>query len=145
MSALPDPVSGHGQRDRRGRLRIVRARERRHALPFLLLLLLLAAAAVFGAVGLNALAAGDAVRARELERAVADQERAYGQLVAEVARLEEPARIRRIAVEELGMVVPDAVRVLHLNRSLAADTRGGEVVDAADPADPLKPILTKER
>lgn len=145
MSALTDHRTRPRPRAPGTPLRVVRPPGRRHTLPFALLLLVLGAAAVFAAVSLSALAAGDAVRARELEQAVADQERLYGQLVADVAGLEEPGRIRRFAVDELGMVEPGSVRVLHLDRPLEGDARGGEAVGTAGPADPLKPILTKER
>jgi hypothetical protein len=99
---------------------------------------------VFGAVTLNALAAAEAVQARALERQVADGERTYSSLVAEVAALEDPGRIRDAALD-LGLVPSSPARHLHLDRNLPAD---GAVVETRLPEtapDPLKPVLSAER
>ena len=114
-------------------------------IAFTLLYLLVAGATVFGAVSLNALAAGDAVAARTLERDVADAERRYGLLVAEVARLEDPDRVRRVA-EKLGMIPADSPRYLLVQRSLPADGLSREeIVDPGETTDPMKPVLSAER
>ncbi|MFP5309321.1 MAG: hypothetical protein ACLGIR_07045 [Actinomycetes bacterium] len=151
MSALTSPsrpalrpVADPSGRRRR-HLRVVRAPRRRHALLFALLTMLLAAGLVFGTVTINALAAGHAVEARELDTAVRDAEQRYGELVAEVARLEDPARIERAAAE-LGMIRAESPRYLLVDRALPADGAvDGAVVDSGETADPLKPVLSAER
>ena len=129
---------------RRRHLRVVAEPRRRHTLAFALSSILLAAATVFGTVTLNALAAGDAVAADSLERDVAAQERAYGALVAEVAQLEDPARIEAAAAE-LGLVRARAPRTVQLARVLPADGAGDGAVTAGTTTDPLKPVLSVER
>ncbi len=125
-------------------LRVVDEPVVRHTLAYAVVMVVLLAAAVFGAVALNALAAGAAVEARALESHVAVAERDYARLVAEVAALEDPARVRS-AARELGMVAPGPVRHLVLERSLPSD---GDVPSARTPeatTDPLKPLLSLER
>jgi hypothetical protein len=125
-------------------LRVVPEPRRRHTLAFALATVVLLGAAVFGAVTLNALAAAESVHARALERQVADGERAYATLVAEVAALEDPGRIREAALD-LGLVPSSPARHLHLDRNLPAD---GAVVETRLPettSDPLKPVLSAER
>lgn len=124
-------------------LRVVDEPVVRHTLAYAVVMVLILAAAVFGAVTLNALAAGTSVEARELEAQVDVAEREYARLVAEVATLEDPARVRA-AAEELGMVAPGPVRHLTLERNLSGD---GDVPTARTPAattDPLKPLLSVE-
>jgi hypothetical protein len=101
-------------------------------------------AAVFGVVGLTALAADGAVAARSLEIEVAASERRYAELVAAVATKEDPSRIRALALE-MGLVPSPAARHLILARSIDAD--GARRPSEAGPSltDPLKPILTQER
>ena len=100
--------------------------------------------AVFGIVGLTAMAANAAVEARALEREVAQAERHYGELVAAVAAKEDPGRIRQRALE-LGLVPSTSARHLVLARGIEADgVRRGPSTDAAV-TDPLKPVLTQER
>ena len=125
-------------------LRLVEEPVVRHTLAYTVVMVLLLAAAVFGAVSLNALAAGASVEARELEAHVATAERRYAALVAEVAALEDPARVRA-AAQELGMVAPGPVRHLSLERNLPSD---GAVPSSRTPdatTDPLKPLLSLER
>jgi hypothetical protein len=125
-------------------LRVVGEPVVRHTLAYAIVMIALFAAAVFGAVTLNALAAGTSVEARALDRHVAEAERVYAQLIADVAALEDPARVREAALE-LGMVAPGPVRHLTLERSLPAD---GVVPAARTPdatTDPLKPLLSVER
>ena len=93
LAAPPRP-----RRDRaRRHLRVVEDQPRRHPVVFLALYLVVATAVVLGAVSLNALAAGGAVEAKELASRVQQAERQHGLLVAEVAHLENPARIREAA------------------------------------------------
>ena len=101
-------------------------------------------AAVFGIVALTAMAADSAVEARSLERAVAQSERRYAELVAELAAKEDPSRIRLLALE-LGLVPSPAARHLILSRGIDAD--GARQRDDAGPvlADPLKSVLTQGR
>lgn len=113
------------------------------------LLLVLAAAtvlvsAVFGIVGLGAMAADAAVRARSLELEVSHAERLHGELVAAVASKEDPARIRERALE-LGLVPSTAARHLVLDRVIDADGARSVAADDARISDPLKPVLTQER
>lgn len=112
----------------------------RHPLLLTTLSLLLVGAAVFGAVTFNALAAHDAVRARELDAALRDAEVRYGQLLAEVAALESPARIAA-AAEELGLERVDNPRLLRVQRLLPADGAAGAEPGAGEQRDALKPLL----
>jgi hypothetical protein len=130
--------------DEQRHLRVVDAPATRHTLVYALAMIVVFGAAVFGAVSLNAMAAGASVEARALESHVAEAERMYAQRVADVAELEDPARIRAAALE-LGMVPAGPVRHLTLERNLPAD---GAVPDTpGDPGspDPLKPLLSAER
>lgn len=146
MSAVTAPLrpSRRAAEDRDPHLRVVDDQVHRHTLAFALLWIVVLGAAVFGAVTLNALAAAASVEARELEAHVGEAERMHAQLVADVARLEDPARVRA-AAEELGMVPPGPVRHLVLERSLPADTLVPAARTPAAPADPLKPLLSSER
>jgi cell division protein FtsL len=101
-------------------------------------------AAVFGIVGLTALAANAAVEARALELQVAQAERRYAELVAEVAAKEDPGRIRELALE-LGLVPSPAARHLMLSRGLDADGSRRPIDAGPLLADPLKPVLTQGR
>lgn len=134
----PLPVDDPGPQ-----LRVVAVPRRRHPLLYLLLVVATIAAGVFGSVTLNALATGAAVESRELESHVVEAERHYAQLVADVAALEDPARIRAAALE-LGLEPAGPGRHLELARNLPADgaVLGGEV--AEDTTDPLKPLLSLE-
>ncbi len=146
MSAVTAPLrpSRRAPAEPRGHLRVVDAPATRHTLAFALVWIVVLGAAVFGAVTLNALAAGASVEARALEAHVAEAERVHAQLIADVARLEDPARVRAAAVE-LGMVPPGPVRHLSLERSLPADGLVPAARTPSAPADPLKPLLSAER
>lgn len=146
MSAIATPSrtaarSVAPSRERRPHLRVVPEARPRHTLAFALLYLVVGAAVVFGTVTVNALAAGDAVQARELESQVRAAEQRYEGLTAEVARLEDPARIERAAAE-LGMVRATSPRYLVVGRALAADGAASDPVTADDP---LKPVLSVDR
>jgi len=86
-------------------------------------------ASVFGVVALNAMTAAEAVEARDIEARIVANERELSRLVAEVAALEEPARIRMLA-EESGMIVAPTTRFLPVQRSLAADAGFAAAFDA---------------
>ena len=113
-----------------------------------LLLVLVAAmvlvSAVFGIVGLGAMAADAAVRARSLELEVAEAERLHGELIATVATEEDPARTRARALE-LGLVPSTAARHLVLDRVIEADGARSVAAEEALITDPLKSVLTQER
>jgi hypothetical protein len=122
VSAVTAPLRrAHDERaQRRRHLRVVEEPVKRHTLVYVLAMILVGGAVIFGAVALNALAAGAAVEARELEAQVADSERLYAQLVADVAALEDPARIREAALE-LGLEPAAPARYVALERNLPAD------------------------
>lgn len=143
MSATPLPLRTRS--GGRPRLRVVPEPTPRHTLAYTVVILALTGVVVFTTVAINALAAGDAVRARALENEVADAEQRYGELIAEVAHLEDPARISAVARDDLGMVPPAGAEFLVLDRSLPQDTQGPQEVQAGGSADPLKPVLSVER
>lgn len=126
-----------GARRERRHLRVVHDGPRSHPLVFFLLYLVIGITAVGGAVTLNALAAEDAVLLSELDARVAEAQREYGALVAEVATLEDPERIRQVA-EQLGME-PTQPRYLVPAQSLPEDH-----VETTT-QDPLKPVVTAQR
>lgn len=125
-------------------LRVLEEPVPRHTLGFVLATLLVVAGAVFGAVALNAMAASTAVAARELDARVSEAERTYAQLVADVASLEDPARIRESALE-LGMIPAGAGRQIVLDRNLPADGATTPIEVLHGTGDPLKPVLSVER
>ncbi len=129
------------------RLRVVPRVRQRHVLAYLLLVCAILAGAVFGVVALSAAAAGAAVEARDLQARVDAHEREYGRLVAQVAALEDPARIREIA-EEQGLAQTSSFRYLQVERPLPTDHtvsngRAGRT-GASDSrtTDRVKPILS---
>lgn len=126
-----------GARRERRHLRAVDDLPRSHPLVFFLLYLAIGMAAVVGAVTLNALAAEDAVLLSQLDIDVADAQRDYATLVADVAKLEDPDRIRQLA-DQLGMQ-PTQQRFVVPSQQLPADH-----VEATT-QDPLKPVLTAQR
>jgi hypothetical protein len=147
VSAVTAPLKRarpQDRRDRRGHLRVVEEPRKRHTLLFALVTIAVLGGAIFGTVSLNALAAGYAVEARELDRRVADAERSYAQLVADVATLEDPARIRSAALE-LGLVPAGPGRHVVLARNLPADGAVPDIEVPGRTADPLKPVLSVER
>jgi cell division protein FtsL len=86
------------------RLRLVASAPRTSRMA--LVLLIVAAIGVFGVVSVGAMTAEAAVSVRELETDVDDLKRRYELLVADVAELESPDRIRREA-RRAGMVEAD--------------------------------------
>ena len=86
------------------------------------LLAVVAAAGVFGSVSLDALAAESTFEAGRLEEEVRQMRVRYDELSAEVAALESPAHVRRVAVDELGMVAAETV--VHLRSEVPAAHTG---------------------
>jgi cell division protein FtsL len=125
-------------------LQVVEEPTRRHTVAFALAILVILGVAIFAAVSLNALAAATSIEGRELDLRVAEAERHYAQLVADVAALEDPARIRDAAAD-LGLVPADDGRYLPLDRNLPADGAPSTVEVREGPTDPLKPVLSVER
>ncbi|MGH8910276.1 MAG: hypothetical protein ACRD0K_28230 [Egibacteraceae bacterium] len=79
----------------------------RGARRYVALLLVVGALGVFGVVSLNALAAESAFAAQRLEHEVGGLDIRYEELTAEVAALQAPDRVHRIAVQRLGMIPAD--------------------------------------
>jgi cell division protein FtsL len=146
VSAVTAPLKPAQPRDReRGpHLQVVAEPVRRHSVAYALLILVVMGVAIFAAVSLNALAAATSVQARELDARVAEAERHYAQLVADVAALEDPARVREAAAE-LGLVPADVGRYLPLDRNLPTDGAPSRVEVREGLTDPLKPVLSVER
>ncbi len=147
MSALTAPLRRARPRAHapaRPDLRVVAEPRTRHPLLFALLIILVLTGAVFATVALNALAAASSVEARALEARVTEAERSYAQLVADVAALEDPERIREAALD-LGLVPAGPGRHVLLERNLPADGAVPELEARGGTADPLKPILSVER
>lgn len=144
MSALTAPRKRALTERQQRHLELVGEPQKRHTLLYALLIIALLGGAVFGTVTLNALAAANAVEARALDREVAESERVYAQLVADVAALEDPARIR-VAALDLGLVPGGPGRHVHLDRNLPADGAVTELDNGRRAADPLKPVLSVER
>lgn len=146
MSAVTAPLrrTRDTAPERRRHLRVVDEPVVRHTLAYALVMIAMVGATVFGAVALNALAAGASVEARELDVHVAEAERVYAQLVADVAAMEDPARIRATALE-LGLVPSGPARFLELDRNLPADGAVTPAERLGDTQDPLKPLLSVER
>lgn len=148
MSAVTAPLrrarDQQRERRRRNHLEVVGEPVKRHTLAYALVMIVLAGGIVFGAVALNALAAGTSVESRALDAQVAESERLYAQLVADVAALEDPARIREAAFD-LGLQPAGPTRFVTVERNLPADgaPASTEVPDATP--DPLKPLLSAER
>ena len=146
MSALTAPLrrSPAPQPSPRDHLRVVDAPRERHTLRYALLIIVTLGVAIFGTVALNALAAANSVESRELSARVATAEREYSQLVADVAALEDPARIRQAGLD-LGLVPASGGRHVVLERPLPADGAVDAPVSPGDTTDPLKSVLSVER
>ena len=147
MSAITAPLRRTRpelERSAQRHLRVVEEPAPRRTLAYAIVMIVVFGVAVFGTVSLNALAAGASVEARDLEAHVTEAERVYAQLIADVAALEDPARVRAAALE-IGMVPPGPVRHLSLERNLPADGAVPETRTPDAAADPLKPLLSVER
>jgi cell division protein FtsL len=126
-------------------LRLVEPERGRRSVLYALFIAILCALAVFATVTSHALAAADALRTHDLERELADAERRYAALTAEVAALERPGRIEEVATEDLGMVAAATTsRFVVLERPLPDDRAGDGGVVAGEQPDPLKPVLSAE-
>ncbi len=125
-------------------LRVVERVARVHRLAYALLILGILAAGVFGIVALNAMAAANAVEARQLEARVAEGERRYGHLIADVAALEDPARIREAALD-IGMVHAEAHRYVAVDRLLPADGRQVVAERTEGAGDPVRAALAVDQ
>jgi cell division protein FtsB len=143
MSALPSKPPARAPRRPPGRPRLRVVAEPRHHGRWLFLLAAIGAAGVFGVVSLNALAAESAFAARTLEREVDALALQYEELTAEVAALEAPDRVRRVAQGDLGMVEPDLPGFLVAQRTLPEDAGWAQAGTASvgQLTDPLKPML----
>lgn len=95
---------------------------------------------VLAIVGIQAQAAEVAFDARALEQEIAELERSHEQLTAEVARLESPERLRRVALDELGMVQPE--RATYLDLSEEGRLATAEVEPPRPVLDPVKEVTT---
>ena len=115
----------------------------RHPFALTVLSLVVFAAAVFMAVTFNAMAADEAVHARQLDQRLRLAEAEYSQLLAEVAALESPARIAT-AAEALGLVRVEHPRQLHVRRLLPADGAADLEPGPGQRTDRLKPMLATE-
>lgn len=138
MSALPQIATPRplavGRRRPPPPLRLVPPRSRASWVGVMLTLVVVGVLLV---VALQAQAASAAFAARALEREVTDLERRHEQLIAEVSGLESPDRIRRIALDELGMVPASDATYLDLSTpGRLASAPAGTL------ADPVKRIRT---
>jgi cell division protein FtsL len=104
MSAAPLRLIRGQRPSARPPLRVVISNPRSSRLA--LVLLVIAAIGVFAVVSVGAKTAEAAVQVRSLTGEVDELKQRYEILTAEVAELESPERIRRYAVDELGMVEP---------------------------------------
>lgn len=129
----PDAPPRSRTAPRRPSLRVV---ERRRRLHWVGLMLALVIAGVLTVVALQAQAASAAFEARSLEQELVDLRHRHEQLVSEVASLQSPERLRRIAVNDLGMVPADDPVYLDLSGPgrLTSDTTARD----GDMADPVK-------
>lgn len=131
MAAVPSPrPSGARQpADDGPRLRVVD--EPRHTTRYAILLAVVAVLGVTGIVSLNALAAEASFEASKLEKDVAELSHRYDELTAEVAALESPERVRRVAVSELGMVPADPVYLDPARQGASARPADGDAQDGS--------------
>jgi cell division protein FtsB len=140
MSALPTSASTARARaavQERPALAVVGRPSRRRSIAVLVAITVVAGVSIV--LSLSALAAESAFAARELEREIDSLSLAYEELTAEVAGLESPDRVRRVALEELGMVEAEHPAYLVVERPLgdAAPPTGA----ASGLADPVKQAL----
>jgi cell division protein FtsL len=104
MSAAPLRLIRGQRTSTRPPLQVVMSNPRSSRLA--LVLLVIAAIGVFAVVSVGAKTAEAAVQVRSLSGEVDELKQRYEILTAEVAELESPERIRRYAVDQLGMVEP---------------------------------------
>ena len=70
---------------------------------------------VLGVVALNALAAEASFEARALEQEISDLTLHHDDLVAAVAQLESPNRVRDVALGQLGLMEPEVPGFLEID------------------------------
>ena len=143
MSAVPLRLVRTAGTSSTSRLQLVTTNPR--SSRFALLLLVLAAVGVFGVVSVGAKTAEAAMQVRSLESDVDQLKRDYELLTAEVAELESPDRIRRVAVDELGMVEADDPKFVEVDgqgRLALHDRNDGSVDDSF--TDPVKQVLATQ-
>ncbi|HEX6254587.1 MAG TPA: cell division protein FtsL [Euzebyales bacterium] len=116
MSAAPLRLIRGQRSSTRPSLQVVMSNPRSSRLA--LVLLVIAAIGVFAVVSVGAKTAEAAVQVRSLSGEVDELKQRYEILTAEVAELESPERIRRYAVDEIGMVEPNG------RQFLVVDARG---------------------
>ncbi len=101
----------HARAERRARLRAVptpQVGSRGLAIVATVAFATLLFSGVLGIVALNALAAEASFQARALERDISDLTLRHDDLVAAVAQLESPNRVRDVAVGQLGLMEPES-------------------------------------
>lgn len=138
MSALPQtssPSPTRGVRDsaRRGHrapppLRLVPPRPKASWVGVMVVLII---TGVLLVVALQAQAATAAFDARALESEVVELQRRHEQLVAEVAQMQAPDRLRSIAINELGMIPAQDATYVDLRSSV--EFANGEADRIVDP------------
>lgn len=97
--------------ERKARLRAVPTRQeasRGLAIVATVLFATVLFSGILGIVALNALAAEASFQARALERDISDLTLRHDDLVAAVAQLESPNRVREVAVGQLGLMEPES-------------------------------------
>ncbi len=106
---------------------------RRHVGRYVVTLVVVGAIGVFGCVTLNAFAAKQSFAARTLQVEVDELAMRYDELTVDVAALESPRRVRRVAVRRLGMVpaLAPAFLVLDDPRPEAGDATRANAAPAA--------------
>lgn len=135
--STPGSGAGAGAGEQHPDLWVVEPGRRRNTLWFALLIAAICGAAIFVTVTMNALGAADAIPIAELEQRLAEAERRHDALRAELATLEDPSRVERIARDDLGLVATPPVRVLDLeseppSRRTRALARGRSASAAPD-------------
>lgn len=86
-----------------------------HPAVYAVLAALIVALGTFGSVSLNALSAEASFQARALETEIARLQLERDDLVAEVAALETPSRVRDAAVSDLGLMAPERPGFLRID------------------------------
>ena len=123
----------------RPRLRIVEApaaRKRRSGRSVLAIAGFVAVLCMLALAAFHAQLVTGQVELDELERQVAEEQARYAANRLEVAELESPERIVRVAQEELGMVAPAGLTYLSPSGAVVDEVRGADPsAAAAEPGD----------
>lgn len=137
----PRPAAGRPQPQARPRLRVVQAPpattgRRRTGRSVLAIAGVVAVACMLALAAFHAQLVSGQVRLDELERQVAEQQARYAANRLEVAELESPERIVRVAQQQLGMVAPPGTTYLSPSGAVVDEVRGaGPSAAAAEPGD----------